>query len=133
MIAEDCEEYKLIYKGFRKCIQLRQRYMCLSLQRPGDNPKDWPKHEKLPLSPIPEGKRDYKQPHPDPARAKYPHGIPYSEITTPPRHHVSSVDVIVIKYSTPLQFEFSICEDGVFRVYEDAEGRSNFRYGEHFH
>jgi len=98
MIAEDCEEYKLIYRGFRKCIQLRQRYMCLSLQRPGDNPKDWPKHPKVPLSPIPEGKKEYQTVHPDPLRAEHPNGIPYEKINRPQKHHVGPYKPHVATY-----------------------------------
>lgn len=104
MLAQETQEFREIYDAFRQCIRLRQKYMSLSLQRPGDNPKDWPESRIWPLSPIPEVKerkhnnhrayyeKTHKENHGshfDDLRWEYLEGIPYDKIDIPSAHEVS--------------------------------------------
>ncbi len=49
--AEYSDEIHEMYRSLRKCVQLREEYMRLSLQRPGDNPKDLDAYRYHPVPP----------------------------------------------------------------------------------
>ena len=48
-LVEFSAEFQAIYQSFRQCVKLRQKYMRLSYQRPGDNPKDLDTYEPYPV------------------------------------------------------------------------------------
>ncbi|KAJ3129263.1 AMP deaminase [Nowakowskiella sp. JEL0407] len=116
------EELGNVFASFRKCLELRQKYMELSFQCDGDNPKDADDYEIYPPPPKP----------------TYPHPKATEEIV-PPKTEAEDVQFEFEKceipgnheINLPLKFAFKMRSDGVFMVYstqQDMEEDKDERY-----
>ncbi|ORX92910.1 AMP deaminase [Basidiobolus meristosporus CBS 931.73] len=90
-------ELRQIYSSLQKCMDLRDKYMALSLQRPTDDPKNTPDWRIYPPPPPPGSKS-----------GEFPVGYDFdmSHIELPDRH----------------SFTFGINDQGVYQVYRTTEG-----------
>ncbi|KAG6865121.1 hypothetical protein C0991_004962 [Blastosporella zonata] len=125
-------EYAGVFESFQRCLDIRDKYMTRSLQRLGDNPKDYDGHQ-------PAIDKDLNQ---KPARQFEPWNI-YPQPPPPHWHWTdqSKVESVDGTTKTP-EFRFEDCEipgshpwtfrmdhEGVFQVYED-KGLADSKSGE---
>ncbi|GLB38642.1 putative metallo-dependent hydrolases superfamily, adenosine and AMP deaminases family protein [Lyophyllum shimeji] len=122
-------EYAGLLQSFQKCLDLRDKYMARSLQRLGDNPKDYDGHQfsvhhDLGLGPEAPPQFEPWKIYPPPP---------------PPHWHWKGKDNVVSTDGVPVagtgEFRFEEChipgphpwtfkidDKGVFQVYDDKEG-----------
>lgn len=139
-------ELATIFKSIQKIIDIRHKYIRLSLQRDGDNPKDDPSWEIYPPPPEPAWRRYQDTRAPNTAEnsmsnstvlppkdsaiqgtAEAPAG-PDAEPTKTPKKRKQGHDIgedFDMDDLTPLpqasEFTFRLDENGVFQVFENAE------------
>ncbi|KAF8627482.1 hypothetical protein AX17_006294 [Amanita inopinata Kibby_2008] len=138
-------EYAVLSKAFQKCLDLRDKYMCKSRQRLGDNPKDYDGH----FQGISEAIADVTGVRPD---ANYSRNSPPAHDfepwkiypkPPPPHWHWTDKEVVISDgpYSRgdeefcfkecavpgPHPWTFKLDDKGVFQVYDDvqADGENN--------
>ncbi|KAF5382650.1 hypothetical protein D9615_002707 [Tricholomella constricta] len=119
-------EYASLFQSFQKCLNLRDKYMCRSLQRLGDNPKDYDGHQ-------PSIDKDMGETSSEaPTRQFEPWKI-YPR-PPPPHWHWKDKNKVVSSDGTvePDEFQFGEChipgahpwtfrldDKGVYQVYDD--------------
>lgn len=101
------EEFKEIYESLKKCVMLRQKYMAVSLQRPGDNPKD---HAAYKAYPVPDSING------NTTRVSSELNLLSSTLN----HMIDPLSIDMSKIPTEHEYSFRLDEDGVFRVYAEA-------------
>ncbi|KAK9685742.1 AMP deaminase [Basidiobolus ranarum] len=90
------EELKLIYTSIQKCMDLRDKYMALSLQRATDDPRNHPDWEIYPPPPPPGSK---------PGEFEVGYDFFFDKIKMPESH----------------EYTYKMDERGVYQVYRTAE------------
>ncbi|KAF7422467.1 AMP deaminase [Pleurotus ostreatus] len=132
-------ELEAMFQDFRKCLNLRDKYMMKSRQRLGDNPKDYDGHFRG----FADGQADVSGPRPGtairdirPAEASFEKWKIYP--TPPPPHwHWKDKETVVSsngEYTTSDEFVFADChipdihpwkfkmdEKGVFQIYDNPD------------
>ncbi|KAG5645992.1 hypothetical protein DXG03_004593 [Asterophora parasitica] len=123
-------EYASLFQSFQKCLNLRDKYMCRSLQRLGDNPKDFDGHE-------PSIDKDLGEPGTNEFEPWKIYPRP-----PPPHWHWKEKDKVVSSGETgtaePDEFRFEDChipkahgwtfrldDTGVYQVYDDKRQEPN--------
>ncbi|KAG6915896.1 hypothetical protein DXG01_009363 [Tephrocybe rancida] len=117
-------EYAGLFQSFQKCLDIRDKYMAKSLQRLGDNPKDYDGHQPS----IDKDLHRTSAPPDEPWKIYPPPPPPHWHWTD--RDKVQSVDGTMT--STEFRFEdceipgshpwtFRIDDQGVFQVYDDKK------------
>lgn len=110
---ELAQQFKTIYQGFRQCVKLRQKYMRLSYQRPGDNPKDLDTFEAYP---VPYGV----------GRLQFSSGN-YSRLNLSPGEYDETPQPLHIDMNRiPTKFPgcFRLNDEGIFEYFVDETGSS---------
>lgn len=138
-------ELQTLYQSLQKCLDLRDKYIRLSRQRLGDNPRD---HDSV-FTGLDEELADLPGARPDldhSQKPKPPHQFePWQIYPRPPPPHwhwndkqTSVPDASPVSSArTPQEFNFSECaipgvdsrefaidDKGVFQVYESSQGSS---------
>ncbi|KAK9766458.1 AMP deaminase, variant 2 [Basidiobolus ranarum] len=90
------EELRQIYTNVQKCMDLRDKYIAVSLQRPNDDPRNLPGWEIYPPPPPPGSKS-----------GEFPVGYDFD-----PTH---------VKMAESHSFNFSMDESGVYQIYRTTE------------
>ncbi|KAG5341099.1 hypothetical protein C0989_011691 [Termitomyces sp. Mn162] len=122
--ANSNSEFSPLFQSFQRCLNLRDKYMAKSLQRLGDNPKDYDGHQPiidkdLGHVPLPQFEKWEIYPPPPP---------PHWHWTDPKKG--PSIDGASDTKPTEFRFEdchipgphpwtFNVDEKGVFQVYDD--------------
>ncbi|KAF4577277.1 AMP deaminase [Pleurotus pulmonarius] len=131
-------ELEAMFQDFRKCLNLRDKYMIKSRQRLGDNPKDYDGHFRG----FADDQADVSGPRPGIAiRDIHPAEAPFERwkiypAPPPPHWHWTDKETVVSSngvYTTRDEFVLADChipdkhawsfemdEKGVFQVYDDA-------------
>jgi AMP deaminase len=138
-------ELAALFQSLGQCLDLRDKYMVKSLQRLGDNPRDYDGHFTglddgiADVSTIrPDSKIGTSQPSPSPFE-------PWKIYPSPPPpqwHRTDTEKVVPVDGNNPYRatsefvyedcpipgshnWDFAIDETGIFQVYEDVQGDSS--------
>ncbi|KAG6835953.1 hypothetical protein H0H93_012915 [Arthromyces matolae] len=113
-------EYAALFQSFQKCLDLRDKYMEKSLQRLGDNPKDYDgqtlKDPTRKSSRQPEPWKIYPPPPPPHWHWTAPDKVVNTEDIQPPEFHFEDCPI-----PDEHPWSFQIDDRGVFQVYDDNQ------------
>lgn len=101
-------EFREIYESLRQCVKLRQRYIRLSVQRPGDNPQDLDSYQGYPVP--------CTGPNQDPSLA--PFKLTRHESCVLIHPEATQINLSELPDAHPYAFRL---EDGVFQVYASKD------------
>lgn len=127
LIQEElADELQSIFLALKKCLNLRLKYITISNQLAGCNPKDMPDYTIYPEPPKP------SYPHPSDNKITGAHSYESMESTTGAEKryrensqtYVSDMSSFDVKNCAIPEcitnFEYRLCSDGVFRIYESV-------------